>query len=362
MEKEQKEIKEINNFNENKLMVVKNDIVEAIYDLTVNQQKLFIALLSLINKNDIAFKEYKIEAKALMDVLNIKDENEIFVVVDRTTNGLVRQAVGIRDNEKQEFEKYPLFSVIKYKKGVLTAGFNDKMSPFLLFIKEKYVNFTKFYLKEIKPLQSKYSIRIYMLLKQYESLKTRIFDLEELRLMLNIETNKLKNFKDFRRFVIEPAQRELENTQMAFTWEPIREHHKFTKIKFTLKNPPGKEEITYQPEEIEKNNIVSDNIVRNGINKEEERKKYIEVMVGKIKSSFYNEYMETIPEEEKKNLYDRFFQQAKAEYPDEKEIVLNFYAKQLITDYIIEKNEFLQNKLKVETEKIIQEANKKFGY
>lgn len=64
------------------------------------------------------------------------------------------------------------FSYTEYipNKGILIIRFNDLLKPLLLNIKN---NYTKLFLDHIIKLNSKHSIRIYELLKQYEKISER---------------------------------------------------------------------------------------------------------------------------------------------------------------------------------------------
>jgi plasmid replication initiation protein len=227
--------KDIVKVDENKIAVIKNDALEACYDMSANQLKLFIALVSLIEKDDTEFQEYKIDAKSLMTIFNISNIDDVYSISDKVTDGLIDKIIKIKDKQNKKYEKYPIFTRITYSDGVLVASFNEYMKPFLLNIKKE---FTKFMPREFKPFSSKYSIRIYQLLKQYQFIGERSFKIIELREMLGIEINELKNFKDFRKYVLETAQRELQNTPMAFDWEAFKKGRggKVVEVKLKLKN------------------------------------------------------------------------------------------------------------------------------
>jgi len=62
-----------------------------------------------------------------------------------------------------------------------------------------------------------YYIRIYELLKQYETIRQRYFDLEELKNKLGILSEKYKFYGDIKRHIILPAQNELKkHTDIRF--------------------------------------------------------------------------------------------------------------------------------------------------
>jgi hypothetical protein len=78
-------------------------------------------------------------------------------------------------------------------------------------------------------LRSVYAIRIYELLKQYQRLKQRTLAVAELRRMLAIDEHKYTLIKDFRRRVIDIAQREINaKTDLCFEYDPIKTGRKIT--------------------------------------------------------------------------------------------------------------------------------------
>lgn len=214
------------------MVVLDNSIVEAHYTMNLNEQKLFLSLVSLVDKDDDDLKEYSITAQSLTSILNISDSH-IYEEIKEVAHKLTKKTLFIEDKSKKRWIEYPLFSVMRYEDGTLCAGFNDKIKPFLLKLRRE---FTKFQLKEFKPFKSKYSIRMYQLLKQYTLLRERTFDIKDLKLKLGIGEGELKQFVEFRRSVLNRAQRELENTRMAFEYEPIKRGRRFVKIRFILKN------------------------------------------------------------------------------------------------------------------------------
>ena len=104
------------------------------------------------------------------------------------------------------------------------------------------------------PLKSSYSIRIFELLKQYEPLKKRKIDLEELRKLVGtteIDQNGeiIKEdyplYGHFKSRVIVPAQKELkQKTDIYFNFTEIKEGRKVVAIEFEIKeNTRNKKKI-----------------------------------------------------------------------------------------------------------------------
>ncbi len=112
---------------------------------------------------------------------------------------------------------------------------------------EKYVigldaNFTQYPLLCTLPMQSKYSFRIYELLKSYAFTGGHTFDIDDLKCKLF--ATGYSNFKDFKRKVIEPAVKEINVfTDIEVSWDIIRKGKKYIKVKFYITQRDSREQI-----------------------------------------------------------------------------------------------------------------------
>ena len=94
--------------------------------------------------------------------------------------------------------------------------------------------FTQYQLKNILKLKSSHSIRVYELLKQYETIRKRKFEVEELKSYLGLENN-YSTFKDFEKYVLKVAMAEInEKTDIVINYEKIRKGRRIGEIKFTI--------------------------------------------------------------------------------------------------------------------------------
>jgi plasmid replication initiation protein len=109
------------------------------------------------------------------------------------------------------------------------------MKPLLLNLKDNFICVKP---KEIPYLNSKYSIRFYLLIRKYQFMRKKYFEIniDELRTMFGLE-EKLKDFGSFKKHVLEPAKLELENTLSAFEYKAVRAYKsRYETIGFTLKH------------------------------------------------------------------------------------------------------------------------------
>ena len=90
-------------------------------------------------------------------------------------------------------------------------------------------------------MKSAFSVRIYELMKSYAFQKSKTFEVDELKRLLMVEDVKsYDRFPDFRRKVLEKAQKEInELTDLNIYYEPITKGRKVVKVKFRIeqKNP-----------------------------------------------------------------------------------------------------------------------------
>jgi plasmid replication initiation protein len=222
----------------NELVVKANNLIEGFTDMSSNEYKLTIHLISRIKKNDKTFSVQQITAEEFSDVLEVNEAN-IYTFLNKLENSLLSRKITII-NLAGDRLKINWFSYTKYIKGTgtLEVAFNSHLAPYLLNLN---INYTKYFVKSIRSLNSFYSIRIYELLKQYEKIGTRTFDIETLRKMLGICIDKYKKYSHLKERVILFAQKDIEkNSDITFTFEEVKESRKIIKLKFIVVANPRK--------------------------------------------------------------------------------------------------------------------------
>jgi len=97
-------------------------------------------------------------------------------------------------------------------------------------------------------MKSNYSMRIYQLLKQYQKIGYRNFNVEELRYLMKIPTSYSYNHIKERVFV--QAQKEMEeHSDITFKFEEIKTGRKITDIKFIIKKKKDHKYILQEDKE-----------------------------------------------------------------------------------------------------------------
>ena len=197
---------------------ISNHLIEAKYKLTLEEQRLILLTIAQVDVDDEDFKTYEIKIKDLEDKTgSLKKYSRLKKFMET----IIKKPIWISEEQVVAW-----FSSLKYIKGEgrLEVRFDKALKPFLLQLKKE---FTKYSLNCLLNLQSVYAIRIYQLLKQYQTIGKRKFDVDELREILQTP----KSYKDFQLFskkVLEQAKKEINvKTDIKIDWEVTKRAYKW---------------------------------------------------------------------------------------------------------------------------------------
>jgi plasmid replication initiation protein len=243
-------VKENLNFN-NEIVVQHNNLVEARYRLSLQEKRLMLFLMSRIKPNDDSFKKIEISIYELSTIMGL-DVKNMYRDMLKVTKDMVGRVLSIRNLDENYLLQVPWIASARYLygDGIVRFRISDELVPYLLKIKDQ---FTVIRLSDIMKFKSIYSIRIYELLKQYESIGYRKIELDELRLSCGIPENRLNLIADFRRKVIEISQREInEKSDILINFNFIKKSRKFVSIEFFIKKNPSYIKDNDIPKEVNK--------------------------------------------------------------------------------------------------------------
>lgn len=207
-----------------------NRIIRACYKLTLNEQRLVLTAIAKIPFDEKIPDEVEITAQEFLalfpDVGEKNVHNEIQDAVDR----LYERSIRIEDPIKKKKFRW-ISSTTFYKKGEGRVGFafGKEIIPYLQQLKTQ---FTKYRLGDISNLKSIYSIRLFEMLMQFQNTTIVLIDLNNFKERLGI-SEKYPVFKDLRRWVIEPAVKELnQKSHFNITFRGVREGRAIKKLEF----------------------------------------------------------------------------------------------------------------------------------
>lgn len=258
-----------------------NELIEARYRLSLNEQRLVLLLASDISNDDEEFKDYEIRVVDFAQMFGLASDKDLYSKVEQAADALLGKVITLKNDE--EIEKTVWFSYVHYVKGsgTVKVRFDKSLKPYLLQLKN-CGHYTQYKLNYVINFKSHYSIRLYELLKMHafkakEDKFERNFEINELRLTLGIAKKEYKIFNNFRVRVIEPAVTEvIAQTDLAIEevrYERVR--NKVVSIRFFVairQAKPSPEIIDTEPTQTVKNEPMIDHLVKLGFATETARR------------------------------------------------------------------------------------------
>ena len=223
---------QIQKISSKRQVVIANQINESRFKMTRAEQKLILYCIAMIdNKDGRMQRTFEMDIKDFANFLEIK-RKDFHKEMRKITADFAGKVFEIKQ-PNGELHQIPALSIIKYKKGSIEMKVNDQLAPYLLDLKSK---FTKYSLQEVLKFKSGFSMRLYQLLAQYQNMQEVEFSLEKLRFCLNVDDGKLQRFFDFKKRVLEPARKEInEKSSLRFEYKEIRKYkRKVVAIKFII--------------------------------------------------------------------------------------------------------------------------------
>lgn len=197
--------------NEKNPMVYKhNHLIEAQYELSLNEQRAILFSISKLNFNEDLIVKFNIAE--FLDTIGSAPTR--YTEVKKLLSNLRQKELLIKKIDQKGLESELIlgwFASVEMVKntGDIEIEFSNKLKPYLLNLTESY---TKYEIKQILRLKSKYSIRIYELAKQYATIGKRTFSLDEFKRII-----KCPKYSPtlLRTDIIEPAVKDInENTDI----------------------------------------------------------------------------------------------------------------------------------------------------
>ena len=217
----------------NKNHVVKsNQVIEASYQLSAVEQRIILAAISLIPKNQVITDNelYPVSVNELQ-LLGVH-EKTAYRDLKEGVNRLYERSINVSIDEKSIKMRWVQEVQFLDSQGVIGIRFSKPILPFISNLSRE---FTKYALSDIAGINSAYAIRIYELLVQYRQIGNREISVETLRTMLELG-KKYPLFADFKKRVIDTAVDQInEYSPLKVEYEQKKTGRKVTHIYFSFK-------------------------------------------------------------------------------------------------------------------------------
>ena len=218
--------------SETNIITKSNKLVEASYNLTEVEQKIILTLISLVQPTDKEFQPYMFSIKYFIKMI-VGNSNTRYKELEEITRNLLSKTYEVRFEDTLSQVQWLSQADYNYKKGTIQLTLHRFFRPYLLQLKRE---FTSYQFKNVSKMKGRYSIRIYELLKQYERLKERTFDLNELQHRVGA-SDVYPAYGNFKQRVLVPAQKQINmKSDISIDIKEIKHGRAVKKIKFFIES------------------------------------------------------------------------------------------------------------------------------
>ena len=213
-------------------VVKSNQVIEASYQLSAVEQRIVLAAISRIPKNQPITDDelYPVSVNELQ-LLGVH-EKTAYRDLKEGINRLYERSINLSVDDKSIKMRWVQEVQFLDSQSVIGIRFSKPILPFISNLSRE---FTKYALSDIAGINSGYGIRIYELLVQYRQIGKREISVENLRTMLELG-KKYPLFADFKKRVIDTAVDQInEYSPLRVTYEQKKTGRKVTHITFSFK-------------------------------------------------------------------------------------------------------------------------------
>lgn len=210
------------------------------FDLSLMEQRIILVLIQKIMPNDKEFQVYEFSIKNFCDVCGIENRNcKSYINCKNAIKSLRDKSFWIKKDKKEYLCSWISKAVLEEDSGIIEIELDKDLRPYLLELKKNFTSYSLFY---ILGMKSKYSIRVYEILKLYQYGNKITYDVENLKYMLS--ASNYKKLSDFKRFVLEPAVNEINNyTDISVEYSVSKDGKKIQCINFFIEEKEQTEVI-----------------------------------------------------------------------------------------------------------------------
>ncbi len=217
-----------------KLTVAKSNILtEASYRISLQEQRLVIACLNAIDSRTNIPKQITVTASEYSDLFGLSVKNahrELY----KAARQLYARSIIVNDPKQEEEFRWIQKKVLKNTgEGKVTMTFTDEI---LRYISQLKGHFTSYKIHHVSSLKSIYSMRLYELLIRFQETGERIIRVEDFRKQFGLE-DKYLQFKDLKKWVINPAIKELnsDKSNLLVELDTIKKGRRIHTLVFNFK-------------------------------------------------------------------------------------------------------------------------------
>lgn len=246
------------------LVVKSNAVIEASYRLSVLEQRVILAAISQIRRDQVVSDEvmYELNVNSLRELSGTKSK-AIYTDLKDAVNHLYERSIVIekppnsREGSPKKLKTRWIQSAVYFDdEGIIKLRFAKDILPYLNQLNS---HFTSYALTEVVQLTSAHAYRLYELLIQYREMGKRDIAIVDLRRWLDLG-EKYSALYDLKKRVVDPAIRQInERTPYKVGYSQRKSGRTVTHLVFSFYKRESEQEATksrkkrYTKADLEKN-------------------------------------------------------------------------------------------------------------
>jgi plasmid replication initiation protein len=214
-----------------------NDIIEARYNFSLWEMRIFKTMLTRISAGDEAFEQEVLLIRELLAKYEMSDGGKAYELVNEAAKSVKSRFVHIPyfdDRNNRRLKIMPLFTLIDIptehadENSYIKLRFNDELKPYLIKLQSRYTSIDE---KILAGMDSAYTMRIYELVKENEYKSQGEFGFDEFREIIGAkEYNEdqevirdvIRSWQDVKRAILIPSQKHInEHTDITFKFDKV---------------------------------------------------------------------------------------------------------------------------------------------
>jgi len=208
-----------------------NYLIEASYKLTLIEQRLMIYCISRLNPEKPQ-RELTISVEDFINQFPDMSKKHAYAQIKQAIDSIGERWIKVKDPKRTKEFRWISSKEYYHDHGSAAISFSTEVMPYLCQLEKQ---FTKYQLRNISAFKRVYSIRLYELLTQYRTLKSRIVSVLDLRIALKLD-DKFPEWFEFKRNVVDSSIKEInEKSDLLIEYELIRKGRSIDSIKFLIK-------------------------------------------------------------------------------------------------------------------------------
>lgn len=216
--------------SKNLIVYKDNYLVEASYKLTLIEQRLMLYCISKLNPQEPQQKQTITVEDFIKQFPDIKPNNA-YKQIKTAIDELGDRWIKVKDPKYTEEFRWIQSKKYYTDEGTAVIEFSNAVMPYLCQLEKQFTNYQ---LRNISGFKRIYSIRLYELLTQYKTLKSRTISLLDLREALQLDS-KFTVWADLNRYVINPSVKEInKKSDLEVYYRPLRKGRSIESIEFLI--------------------------------------------------------------------------------------------------------------------------------